>query len=314
MPIVCPHCATSYAVDPATLGAGGRMVRCSRCRETWLARSEDAGIVRASTAIGNANADVTAEWEAKTQSDLAQSDLTQSDLTQSDLANDDLAQQTAARRDDWAGRGTEEHDPAAIDAPVIDSPSISADWPDDLDMERPSAGETGRSGDRLQRWRNPFRWRLSGDRTSRRLVSLNNACLAMAAMVIALTFWRTDMVRLLPQTAGFYKMIGLEVNLRGLAFRDIEVGGEIVDGKPVLVISGAITSTARSPVPLPRLRFAVIDAQGSEIYGWNTALKQPVLNPGERTTFTSRLAAPPPEGRNIDIRFFNRHDLSRGGA
>ena len=304
MPIVCPHCATSYAVDPATLGAGGRMVRCSRCRETWLARSEDAGIVRASTAIGNANADVTAEWEAKTQSDL----------TQSDLANDDLAQQTAARRDDWAGRGTEEHDPAAIDAPVIDSPSISADWPDDLDMERPSAGETGRSGDRLQRWRNPFRWRLSGDRTSRRLVSLNNACLAMAAMVIALTFWRTDMVRLLPQTAGFYKMIGLEVNLRGLAFRDIEVGGEIVDGKPVLVISGAITSTARSPVPLPRLRFAVIDAQGSEIYGWNTALKQPVLNPGERTTFTSRLAAPPPEGRNIDIRFFNRHDLSRGGA
>jgi len=305
MPIVCPHCATSYAVDPATLGAGGRMVRCSRCRETWLARSEDGGIVRtATTAIGNANADVTAEWEAMAQSDLAQSDL----------ANEDLAQQTGASRDDWAGRGTEEHDPAAVDVPVIDSPSISADWPDDLDMERSSAGETRRSGDWLQRWRNPFRWRLSGDRTSRRLVSLNNGCVAMAAMVIALIFWRTDMVRLLPQTAGFYKMIGLEVNLRGLAFRDIEVGGEIVDGKPVLVISGAITSMARSPVTLPRLRFAVLDAQGSEIYGWNTALKQPVLNPGERTTFTSRLAAPPPEGRNIDIRFFNRHDLSRGGA
>src|SRR5260370_41993762 len=42
MHIVCPHCTTSYAVDPATLGTAGRTVRCSRCREVWLARPEDA--------------------------------------------------------------------------------------------------------------------------------------------------------------------------------------------------------------------------------------------------------------------------------
>ena len=42
MHIVCPHCTTSYAIDPATLGAGGRTVRCSRCKEVWLARPEDA--------------------------------------------------------------------------------------------------------------------------------------------------------------------------------------------------------------------------------------------------------------------------------
>src|SRR3954463_6518999 len=42
MHIICPHCTTSYAINPATLGAGGRTVRCSRCKETWLARPEDA--------------------------------------------------------------------------------------------------------------------------------------------------------------------------------------------------------------------------------------------------------------------------------
>jgi len=42
MHIVCPHCTTSYAINPATLGPAGRTVRCSRCKETWLARSEDA--------------------------------------------------------------------------------------------------------------------------------------------------------------------------------------------------------------------------------------------------------------------------------
>lgn len=301
MPIVCPHCATAYAVEPATLGTGGRMVRCSRCRETWLAQPEDAGIVRAA---GAATADVAAEWEA----------LANKDLANEDLARQNLAQQDSVRHDDWGGSGTEAQDGSAFDAPVIDSPSISADWPDDLDLQDSSAGETRRSLSWRQRWRNPFHRGPFGNGAGRRLVTLNNACVAMAAVLVSLIFWRTDMVRLLPQTAGFYKMIGLQVNLRGLAFRDIEVGSEIVEGKPVLVISGAVASMARSPVTLPRLRFAVLDAKGSEIYAWNTALKQPILNPGERTMFTSRLAAPPPEGRNIDVRFFNRQDLSRGGV
>ena len=97
MHIVCPHCTTSYAIDLATLGATGRTVRCSRCREIWLARPEDAAEVKAPApamaAAGDhaANADAAAEWDA-----LARED-------------DSRAQQT----------------------PVVDSPSISADWPAD---------------------------------------------------------------------------------------------------------------------------------------------------------------------------------------
>ena len=37
MHIVCPHCTTSYAVDPANFGVTGRKVRCARCQEVWLA-------------------------------------------------------------------------------------------------------------------------------------------------------------------------------------------------------------------------------------------------------------------------------------
>src|ERR1043165_3045779 len=42
MHIVCPHCTTSYAIKLETLGEAGRTVRCSRCKEVWLARPEDA--------------------------------------------------------------------------------------------------------------------------------------------------------------------------------------------------------------------------------------------------------------------------------
>jgi hypothetical protein len=144
-------------------------------------------------------------------------------------------------------------------------------------------------------------------------VSLATVCAAMGALVVALMIWRTDVVRLLPQTAAFYKLVGLDVNLRGLVFKDVRITNENVEGKPVLVIEGVIIGESRKPVELPRLRFSVRDAQGAEIYAWNAVLEQPVLKPGEKAWFKSRLASPPPEGRNIDVRFFNKRDIA-GGA
>jgi hypothetical protein len=121
-------------------------------------------------------------------------------------------------------------------------------------------------------------------------------------------------VRLLPQTATFYRLAGLEVNLRGLSFKDVKITRETVEGKPVLVIEGMITGETRKPVELPRLRFSVRDEHGAEVYAWNAVLDQAVLKPGERAWFKSRLASPPPEGRNIDVRFFNKRDIAGGST
>jgi hypothetical protein len=146
------------------------------------------------------------------------------------------------------------------------------------------------------------------------LVNLPTVCAGMGALVLALVIWRVEVVHLMPQTAAFYRMVGLEVNLRGLAFKDVKVTTETVEGKPVLVIEGEITGEARKAVELPRLRFSVRDAQGAEIYAWNTVLEQSVLKPGEKAWFKSRLASPPPEGRNIDVRFFSKRDIAGGNV
>ena len=65
MHIVCPHCTTSYAINLATLGGSGRTVRCSRCKEVWLARPEDAiEMAEAMPAAASAGGDdAAAEWE-----------------------------------------------------------------------------------------------------------------------------------------------------------------------------------------------------------------------------------------------------------
>ncbi|QPF84121.1 zinc-ribbon domain-containing protein [Bradyrhizobium genosp. L] len=288
MQIVCPHCTTSYAVKPSTLGETGRTVRCSRCKEVWLARPEDAleETVSAMAAAGpSAGSDLATEWEAMGQAE-------------------------------------------ADETPVVDSPSISADWPAEDAAGWPQvakedaeahAGVEGATGTRrrlgLPRLRSLFRLpSLPRIRFLPQIGALPTTCAAMAALIIALVVWRSDVVRLLPQTALFYRMVGLDVNLRGLAFKDLKITNETVDGKPVLVIEGMIVGQTRKPVELPRLRFAVRDTQGAEIYAWNAVLEQSVLNPGERAYFKSRLASPPPEGRNIDVRFFNKHDLGGGRA
>src|SRR5215813_4799036 len=91
MHIVCPHCTTSYAINLATLGATGRNVRCSRCKEVWLARPEDA--------IEPVVTTVMAEGSPS--------------LRQRDLAAE------------WNESGGD----TGRNTPIVDSPSIAGDWP-----------------------------------------------------------------------------------------------------------------------------------------------------------------------------------------
>jgi predicted Zn finger-like uncharacterized protein len=284
MHIICPHCTTTYAIEVSTLGPAGRTVRCSRCKKVWLARPEDAVFVQA----------------------LAPS--------MADGGGQAPNSPPAAARNDPAGSEFEQ-DHAT---PVVESPSISAELPADSEVGRevnsvpvvrPEKARTPRPPRRslLRRLKPSFSFGLPS-------VSLATVCAATGALVVALMIWRADVVRLLPQTAAFYQMVGLEVNLRGLLFKDVRVTSENVDGKPVLVIEGVIVGQAKKPVELPRLRFSVRDAQGAEIYAWNAVLEQSILKPGEKAWFKSRLASPPPEGRNIDVRFFNKRDIAAGGA
>ena len=289
MHIVCPHCTTSYAIDPATLGAAGRTVRCSRCKEVWLARPEDAIAPEpAMAAASHDETDAAAEWEA------------------------------------MAREETDE------DPPHVDSPSIAGDFPadrsfsshiDDGDwqtMARQESYDEAEEADQgRKRWFHKLlpqlaRSKAAGKATGLTFAGPTTACAAMGALAMALLVWRADVVRLMPQTAAFYRMIGLDVNLRGLAFKDVKLSTETVDGKQVLVIEGVIVGQNRKPVDLPRLRFAVRDAHGAEIYAWNTVLDQTVLQPGERAAFKSRLASPPAEGKSIDVRFFNKRDIAGG--
>jgi hypothetical protein len=137
---------------------------------------------------------------------------------------------------------------------------------------------------------------------------------ALAAIVVVLVYERANIVRMMPQMASLYGKVGTETNLRGLIFDELKAMTEVEDGKAVLVIEGMIRNITSGTVDVPRLRFAVRNATGSDVYSWTALPERNSLKAGEWLRFRTRLASPPPATRDAYVRFFNRNDVAAGSA
>ena len=61
-----------------------------------------------------------------------------------------------------------------------------------------------------------------------------------------------------------------------------------------------------------QMSVALRNAAGAEVYAWTAQPSQPVLPAFETMPFRSRLASPPAEGHDIQVRFFTRRDAVAG--
>ena len=277
MNIVCPNCGTSYGIQPAALGPSGRTVRCVRCRETWHAHVDD---MAREGALVQAAEEI--GWD-----------------------------QPAGREAAAAAAAPQEI--AEQQMPRIESPPLAHDGPPDWTAQALDDAP-GRQHPGQARRLNPRRFAFGSGPAKGLSFSPPMAVAAMAARALALVIWRNDVVRLLPQTAAFFQLTGLDVNLRNLAFEDVRVAAEMVNGSRVFVIEGAIAPTSRKTMEVPRLRFVVQDARGADVYAWNSVVDQAVVKPGERVPFKSRLALPPANAHSVVVRFFHPRDLASGSV
>jgi predicted Zn finger-like uncharacterized protein len=320
MKIVCPSCQTSYEVASASLGAEGRQVRCVRCKEVWFAApSEDAASAAAAAAMSAAAASAQYRRGAGVSADPIARLADEWGMAADPADGDDAAidPNLAARAADRSHLRFEEapenaglaeagadavHDPlAAHDAPPL-APAAgdpqAASGPTD-DIETFAA-------------RRARRERLRNQRRSGR-PSATTMLILMFAIAAALVGWRTDVVRVMPQTASLFAAIGLPVNLRGLAFAEVTTATEAHDGVTMLLVQGKITNVTKQPRDVPRIRLAMKNAAGAEVYNWTALPERTVLAPGDSEPFRTRLASPPPAGHSLEVRFFNKRDLARGG-
>lgn len=319
MQIVCPNCATSYWVEPASLGAAGRSVRCVRCRSVWFAHDPDAVRTvaqgfpaepgpRASGPIADG---AEASADAATPAPIGGWPPPGTDGSGPDFVAGEpspaASEQQAADPEPVPAAA----EPMQAAVPQRDAPIAVARTIDPAPVAAPFLADATVGEDietvAARRAREAARRRLSWP-----LPGLPTTIMTLIALIAVLIGWRADVVKIAPQTASLYAAIRLPVNLRGLAFGSTTTKIETQDGVLVLVVEGTIASTVSRTVEVPRLRFSVRNQRGQEIYSWTALPSRSLLSPGETMEFRSRLASPPPDGRNVLVQFFNRRDLVAG--
>ena len=313
MQIVCPNCKTSYQLADTAIGANGRSVRCVRCRTLWRAipPAIPAPVADEAAAVAAFRSELGAEPPAPPDPSV---DIVPAPPTAPVEAPPEPLLDDRAGSSEAAASAPAEAPPMALsdipipaeDAPPL-VPAADAEAPPapaaELDNGPPDIESVAARRARAAARKRRNRWRR---------IPLPVAIVALITISGGLLSWRKDVVRYVPQLASFYSAIGMPVNLRGVAFTDLKIGNEIHDGVPVLVVEGLIVSMVPTPVDIPRIRFALRNATGAEVYSWTAQPSQPVLGAFETLPFRSRLASPPAEGHDIQVRFFTRRDAVAG--
>jgi predicted Zn finger-like uncharacterized protein len=324
MLIVCPNCATSYMIDAASLGPGGRMVRCARCQQTWFAGGEQ----EEATAFVD---DVIAEAEAESPEPEPFLRAPPGERTPTPTIGDfggiHVEQSFGAPQDHPLEQNIRgfASDPAFEAAPepapditpaaahresfepeaIPDAPSLVPHMEQSLADEARHGHESDDVETFAARRQRLKSRRKQANRSSRWTAMI----LALLILNLALIGGRAEVVRYLPQTASLFAAIGLPVNLQQLKFENVRITPSGADGNG-LAVDGTIVSIADKPINVPILRFAVRNAAGQEIYTWTTMPQRRMLDPGDKLDFHSELASPPPDAKDVLVRFLTAEEAT----
>lgn len=131
---------------------------------------------------------------------------------------------------------------------------------------------------------------------------------ALFLFVVSLTAfagyqYRTQIVGFWPNAATAYKWIGLEPNVMGIVFQDIEYERRFDDGLPLLSVRGKVINLTDRSVSVPQIRLTLLDQGGSELYQWTEDVGVDQLEPRGELKMSARLASPPIDARELVVEF-----------
>ncbi|WP_428521687.1 zinc-ribbon domain-containing protein [Roseibium sp.] len=309
MKITCPDCNTSYGIKPEALGPEGRSVKCAKCGNRWFVSPKDEDKDTAAFEADAAEDDSPGKPAADNKTDTAKDE--EDWAADADAGVDD--------QDDFAA----EDDPepvADVKPPIKDtSPSkaeagsqkSAAEAAPDVD---PKSADIETLAKRPKIIVNPDKFRTNRigaiidwllRRNYRRIggVLLLGGALAMTVMLVLM---RDTLVKQSPDLASLYSMVGLDVNLRGLEFRNLRTFMEVEDGRRVLVVEGSIRNLQKERNSVPAVRLSIRSADFQEVYAWTVEPRTKNLNALDETRFRTILADPPAGASDIQVRFVDR--------
>lgn len=335
MKIKCPDCSTSYEIKVEALGSEGRSVKCAKCGNRWFVSpadedeadaafgaaddsAENAGGSNAEAASGagsgadtGADSRDDADDSAGNETGNETGDGAEDEADWAADAEEDGAGDTSQAPDDGAAGDASGPKPAAAPAADTDETKFAEDLEDE-ELGEGTDIESLAKRPKINVNPNKFRrnhigallnWLLR--RNFRRIggVALFGGALAACALFVLM---RDVVVKQSPDLASLFQMIGFDVNLRGLEFRNLRIFNEVEDGKRVLVVEGSIRNLREEQNVVPAVRLSIRSGDLQEVYAWTVEPRTKSLNALDETRFRTILADPPSNANDIQVRFVER--------
>jgi len=292
MKIKCPDCSTSYDIKPQVLGDQGRSVKCARCGNRWFVSPKQEPEDEDLPLDEEPEDEDAANWAADGEEEDRES------------AADDIPDEEEEEEDDTPA-------PPPPPPPSRQAEADNAD-PDAEDDDKPVDIETLAKRPKIKVNPNKFKRNRIGAifnwlmrRNYRRVagIGLFAGSIALCASVVML---RDSIVKQAPDLASLFEAVGLEVNLRGLEFRDLRTFHELQEGEQVLVVEGSIRNILGENTSVPAVRLSIRGGDLQEIYAWTVEPRTKVLKGLDETRFRTILADPPSDASDIQVRFIDR--------
>jgi len=283
MIIICPNCDTRYEVAAKAIGSAGRKVQCASCQQSWQAFPEPEQEKPKPKPKLVASKDDTPKKDDDQMFDAA-------DEASLDAAFDAEAQKVADENAPSDEKDTDEPESAEDDEGVADD--------DGLDT---GLGKTSLSSLRQQmRKRQEALARKLPLGRIRTQLRYFGAGLLIAVLAFGIQF-RTEIVRQVPDLAGLYSLVGLEVNVTGITFKEVSTLRSLNTGVEVTLVSGRVQNISGHNARVPPIVVSILDEAGVVLYSWSVAPAVSAIGPGEVLDFETQLSNAPDGAQKVRL-------------
>ncbi|MBX6321031.1 MAG: zinc-ribbon domain-containing protein [Rhodospirillaceae bacterium] len=116
---------------------------------------------------------------------------------------------------------------------------------------------------------------------------------------------RERIVAAWPDAAQLYGVIGLRVEVpgAGLAFREVTLTRQPVNGRDTVVVEGHILNDTDLPRPVPPILATVRDGSDRALKAWTVRVEPGELQPGQSAAFRTSMIDPPDGATRVALTF-----------
>ena len=281
MIITCPNCQTRYQVTQQAIGSAGRKVQCAHCQQSWKAIAEEEVLAKPQ-AKPKPEEKTSASKPDNPDDKLFDAD-TEAELDQAFEREQKAAspEQDTASEQENAGLDDEDFSTKNDLDPALQNKRHKAMLRRQMDLAK--------------------KFPLNRVRRTARLVG----ALLLSVIIVGGVYFRTEIVRVIPDLAGVYSSIGLGVNIVGLEFTEVQTLRALKDGTDVMMVSARIRNVGGGQVPVPGVVVSILDESGNSLLNWSVTPLARSIGPGEVVDFETELNSAPQGAETVKLAFAN---------